>query len=246
VLKHWIRRLILVALVWGISRSGRLVLINWHVFEQLRRQRQAYLVGVWHNCIMALMALMGRDRYPIIVSRSRDGEDIQWISARFGIQPVWGSASAGGSAALRQSLRLLGGGNPLIVTPDGPRGPRYEVKPGVVALARKTRAPIVPLACSALRRWEFRSWDRMKLPKPFTKMVVMVGDPIWLDPAEADEATHTQRVQTAMRELMLRAETFTGAVDVFPDPVLLGTEPAADDVAEPAAPAESKDGTAEA
>jgi lysophospholipid acyltransferase (LPLAT)-like uncharacterized protein len=216
------------------------VLVNWHVFEQLRRRRQAYLVGVWHNCIFCLMDLMGRERYPIIVSRSKDGEDIQWISARFGIEPVWGSASEGGPAALRQSLRLLRGGQALIVTPDGPRGPRYVLKPGIVALARKTGAPIVPLACSAARRWEFGSWDRMKLPKPFATLAVFVGDPIQLDPAEADEATHVRRVETALRELMLRAEAFTGAAARFPDPALpgAGSPPAPPAEAPPEAPPE--------
>ena len=229
------RRLLLVAVVWGLARSGRLVLVNWHVFEQLRRRKQAHLVGVWHNSIFALMDLMGRERYPIIVSRSKDGEDIQWISARFGIAPVWGSATTGGSGALRQALRLLHGGGALIVTPDGPRGPRYVVKPGIVALARKTGAPIVPLACSALRRWEFRSWDRMKLAKPFATLAVFVGDPIWLDPAEADEETQRRRVEALMREQVRRAEAFTGADALFHDPALeqpLGPAPSEADEGE--------------
>jgi lysophospholipid acyltransferase (LPLAT)-like uncharacterized protein len=224
VLKRTLRRLAIATLIWVMARSGRVVRINWNVLEQLRRQRQGFLIGLWHNNILGLIDVMGRDRYPTMISRSRDGDDIDWVASRFGIVGVRGSPSAGGTGAIRHTLRLLAAGGPVIVTPDGPRGPRYVVKAGLVALARKTGAPVVPLACSAVRRWELGSWDRMKLPKPFAERVVMVGDPLWLDPAQADEATHLAQVQAALRELMLRVETFTGAAALFPDPVLLGSE----------------------
>jgi lysophospholipid acyltransferase (LPLAT)-like uncharacterized protein len=220
VLKRWMRRLLLVALLWVLFRTVRVVLINWNVLEQLRRQRQGYLIGLWHNWVFCLLDLMGREHYHTMVSLSKDGEDVMWISARFGNLGVRGSPSAGAAGALRSAMRLLRKGEPVIVTPDGPRGPRYVLKPGIVALARRSGVPIVPMTCSTLRRWEFHSWDRTRLFKPFATLYVFVGDPVWLDPAEADEETQRRRLEALMREQVRRAETFTGADARYPDPVL--------------------------
>ena len=217
----YLKRVSIAAIIWLTGLTVRIVRINWNIIEELERDGQPYLLGVWHNNILFFIYFLGPYRYPVMISRSRDGADINWVAERFGFLGVRGSPSAGASGALRQALRLLSQGRPVIVTPDGPRGPRYEVKPGIAGLARKRRVPVVPICYSAPRRWETRSWDRAKLPKPFSKVTVLVGNPLWLIDPDADEEADRRRVEEAMRKLVRLAEAYTGADATFPDPVLM-------------------------
>ena len=214
----------LVAVIWVIGVTTRKTRINWSVLESLARAEQSAIHCVWHNTILYFIYVLAPLGLTVMISRSRDGEDITWVAERFGFGTERGSAHRGGGSALRHMLRTLGEGRNVVITPDGPKGPRYEVKPGVVALARHHKLPIVPIAYSAPRRWEFASWDRMKLPKPFSRTVIWVGDPI--DVSGDDLATAQQRVQEAMRRLTRQAEAWTGADRRFPDPVLASDSPA--------------------
>jgi lysophospholipid acyltransferase (LPLAT)-like uncharacterized protein len=188
------------------------------VIESLQRQGRPAVYCVWHNTIFYLVYILAPLGLTAMISRSGDGEDTWWVMRRFGFKAARGSASDGATGAMREMLRVLARGESVIVTPDGPRGPRYELKPGVVALARRKGLPVVPIAYSAPRRWEFESWDRMKLPKPFSRTVVWVGDP--LDLAQDDDASANRRVENAMRRLTRLAEAYTGADRRFPDEAL--------------------------
>ncbi len=157
----------------------------------------------------------------MIISRSRDGDDINWVAERFGFLGLRGSPAAGAASAMREAIRQLAAGRGVIVTPDGPKGPRYEAKPGIVSLARKKRAPIVPVCWSTRTRWEFSSWDRTRLPKPFSTVCAMVGTPLHFGGDEDEEASRL-RLETAMRHLTRTAEAYTGADAAFPDPLLHG------------------------
>ena len=215
------------ALIWMIGRTTRLVRVNWNVIETLERQGQPYLLGIWHNNIICGVYSLGANRYPAIISRSRDGEHINWVMERFGFEGLRGSDSSGASGVLRVALRSLAAGRSICVTPDGPLGPRYEVKPGILALARKRCVPIVPLCFSTPRRWEFPSWDRMKLPKPFSTVHMFVGAPLWFGAKDGGEAEESEeaarlRLQEAMRDQVRLAEAFSGADAHFHDPVLEG------------------------
>ncbi len=220
MLKRLLRRWVVLALIWVAGRTARTERINWHILERLHRDGTPYILALWHTNILSAIYYLGCFRLPVLISRSRDGDDINWIAERFGFEGLRGSASQGGAVALRQALRVLAQGRPVLITPDGPRGPRYELKPGLVGLARKRGVPIVPVFFSALRRWEFRSWDRTKLPKPFARTVVLVGDPLWLQGDATPEEVQTQQVQDTLRTLARHAEAYTGADQRFPDEAL--------------------------
>jgi hypothetical protein len=139
----------------------------------------------------------------VLASRSNDGDVVSNFMGRFGLEAVRGSSSRGGAEALRLLARSLGEGRDAVVVPDGPRGPRETVKPGLVALARVSGAPIVPVALGASRSWRLRSWDEFSIPKPFARCVVRFGDPIRV-PVGADrgaqEATRKD-IESALRAL---------------------------------------------
>jgi lysophospholipid acyltransferase (LPLAT)-like uncharacterized protein len=113
-----------------------------------------------------------------LVSQHRDGRFIGAVVQRFGILPILGSSSRGGAAGLRNLLAVLRQGDVIGITPDGPRGPRRQAALGVAQLAALSGVPVVPVAARTSRRIQLRTWDRMKVPLPFGRGVVVCGPAI--------------------------------------------------------------------
>lgn len=165
--------------------------------------RAPLIYAMWHGRLLLLPYLYGHRGAHVLTSRSRDGELVaRWIS-RFGLDPVRGSSSRGGGDALRVLTRALRAGREVVVVPDGPRGPREVLKPGVIALARLSGAPIVPTAVGASREWRLRSWDEFRIPRPFARCVVRFGEPIRVSRAadRAGEEAARKEVEAALRGL---------------------------------------------
>ncbi|NOG41766.1 MAG: hypothetical protein HND38_09625 [Planctomycetes bacterium] len=99
-------------------------------------------------------------------------------------------------------------GHPIAITPDGPRGPRFVVQPGSIYLSQKTRLPIVPTTVGLSRYWKLPSWDKFRIPKPFSRAIMMYGDPIYIPPNLSEEETEHYRllVEKIMKEMTERAD----------------------------------------
>ena len=108
----------------------------------------------------------------------------------------------------------------MAITPDGSTGPRYILKLGVVILAKSTGVPILPVGFAGKRVFEFRSWDRMKVPYPFSRVVLYVGEPIWICQEKFDDETLRQKVERAMREAVANADRIAGGKLVEQEPLL--------------------------
>ena len=170
--------------------------------------RAPVIYAVWHGRILLLPYLYGRRGIHALASRSRDGEMVaRWIR-RFGLEPVRGSSTRGGGEALRVLTRALRDGREVVVVPDGPRGPREVLKPGVIALARLSGAPIVPAAVGASREWRLRSWDEFRIPRPFARCVVRFGEPIHVGRGadRAGEEAARKDVEAALHLLSWRVD----------------------------------------
>jgi lysophospholipid acyltransferase (LPLAT)-like uncharacterized protein len=166
------------------------------------------IYATWHGRILLLPYLYGWRRACVLASRSRDGEIVARFVARFGLVPVRGSSSRGGAEALRLLMRALGRGQDVVVVPDGPRGPREMAKVGVIALARLSGAPIVPMAIGVSAEWRLQSWDEFRIPKPFARCVLRFGDPIRI-PGDADRSTQ----EAARKEVEAAIHTLCWRVD---------------------------------
>jgi lysophospholipid acyltransferase (LPLAT)-like uncharacterized protein len=141
----------------------------------------------WHEFLPLMPAfprmariLPGYRPTPIhtLVSQHRDGRFIGAIVQRFGIQPILGSSSRGGSAGLRNLLAVLARGDIIGITPDGPRGPRRHAAAGVAQLAALSGLPVLPCAARTSRRIQLNTWDRMPVPLPFGRGVLVCGPTI--------------------------------------------------------------------
>jgi lysophospholipid acyltransferase (LPLAT)-like uncharacterized protein len=158
------------------------------------------IYAVWHNRIPLLASMLKGDmknRLTVLISASRDGNYGAALVRYLGVEPVRGSSSKGGMRALRELLRVLDDGKATVVTLDGPRGPRYEVHPGVILLARKSGAPVIPVSLNAPHRWQIRSWDQTQFAKPFSRVELRFGAPLHFPAAEdvdMDEAKRQLRI----------------------------------------------------
>jgi lysophospholipid acyltransferase (LPLAT)-like uncharacterized protein len=139
---------------------------------------EAFAYCVWHDAMMVAIFAERHPRTVALVSRHQDGGYLSDALHLLGIRTVRGSSSSGGASALR-SLVNLPTNSHIVVTPDGPRGPRRKIKPGLVFLASRTGRPIVPTAFSAERSWRVAgSWTDLMIPKPFSRVYALTGEPI--------------------------------------------------------------------
>jgi lysophospholipid acyltransferase (LPLAT)-like uncharacterized protein len=204
------RKLAPVAGAWAL----RLLAATLHLRREEKTVEPLWAAGapaiyvVWHARLLLLPYLYRGRGLRALVSRSEDGSMISDLVRRFGFVTVRGSSSRGGAGGLRALARAIGDGHSVVVVPDGPRGPREVLKAGVVALARLTDAPVVPLALAASSEWRARSWDEFRIPKPFSRCVVRFGGPIVV-PRDIDAAGE----ETARKEIEAALTAVTWKVD---------------------------------
>jgi lysophospholipid acyltransferase (LPLAT)-like uncharacterized protein len=159
---------------------------------------------LWHGRLLPLAYLHRHEGHATLVSRSADGEYLSRLLQRWGYLPVRGSSSSGGGAAVRAMARQARGGRSLVVTPDGPRGPRERMKDGALYLARLSGLPIVPVSAAADRSWWVHGWDRFLVPQPGTRIRVRYAPPFHVA-RDADAAEIGRRAVEL--EQILRALT---------------------------------------
>lgn len=196
----------LIRLFWATCRIVR-VQGGGHLEERLFGG-QPSVICYWHRhqlfCWRYLRQLIDRGaKIGWLISASVDGEVPTAVARRMGGGIVFrGSTTSGGAQALRAMCKsLVRERVSIATTPDGPSGPRSQFKPGIVKLAQLSGAPLVPVAWAARSAWVLRTWDRFVIPRPFTAIVVAVGEPLAV-PRDADDA----QVAQIQRELERRLQ----------------------------------------
>ena len=213
-------RALVVTIVFFLGITTRRSWINRHILDGFQREGQNFILGVWHGSIVYFIFPLRVYRLTVMASKSRDGTNIAKVAQVFGVKTAWGSTSRGAMGGIREMYRVLRSGKNVTIMPDGPRGPRYVLQSGVINLAQRNNVPIVPINFSGPRIFEFSSWDRMKLPKPFSRVTILVGDPIWIDPKDKDEEAIRLRVERAMRKNLLEVDQMVGGTLVEREPLL--------------------------
>lgn len=198
----------------GVARTIRWVEVNPEPARQLWLGGQQVILAFWHNrMLMAPFFYRGRG-LRILISRHTDGEIIRRVMLYFGFGSVRGSSTRGGAEAFRALLRSVEQGRDIVITPDGPRGPRYKVQKGIVELARKTGLPIIAVSFSTKHRLEIPSWDGLVLPRPFTQGVFIWAHPLWVPP-QADSSQRElfrEALEKRMKLITKAADEYFGVV----------------------------------
>jgi lysophospholipid acyltransferase (LPLAT)-like uncharacterized protein len=208
----------LLARLLGLYLSFALRSTRWEIagIEHLTRTLGSApaVAAFWHERLplMPMLLIRARQhpgvpvgRVQVLVSRHRDGRFIGAVMKRFNVDVALGSSSRGGAAALRTLLGSLSRGEIVVITPDGPRGPAREPAPGVAHLAAVSGLPVLPCAAQTSRRFVLGTWDRMVIPIPFGRGVLVCGPAItvprtgWKDALPAIGAALTEAANTADR-----------------------------------------------
>jgi lysophospholipid acyltransferase (LPLAT)-like uncharacterized protein len=167
-----------------------------------------YIGALWHNRLLIFPLILRRffsnRRGAALISASRDGDLLTDAIRRFGYDVIRGSSSRLGASAMLRLTQELASGSDVVITPDGPRGPAYKVGPGIVFLAQKSGAPVLPMNLEYSRCWRLGTWDRFVIPQPFSKVRVLIGQPHHVCPTGSPDGFEAERlrVQEAMMSLV--------------------------------------------
>ncbi len=174
--------------------------------KELHKKGQRFIFAFWHNRQVFFTTTHRRQGFSVLVSLSRDGGIIAKVMELSGIHAARGSTSRGGAAALREMAAVTERGGDLGISPDGPKGPVYQVKPGVLFLARTLNIPIVPITNALSNKFVIkRSWDQFQVPLPFGRAVLSYGAPIWIREGDDLDAA-ALAVKAAMDKITSDAE----------------------------------------
>lgn len=200
------------ALLWGIAATIRPETRGHEDVDAFYRTGGHIILAFWHAQQLMIPAGYRGTGAHVLISQHGDGEIIARIIARFGHQAVRGSSTRGGAGALRALIKLGRSGNDLVVTPDGPKGPRQVAKLGVVQLAKATGLPIVPIAFACSTNQRFSSWDRFMVPYPFSRGLFLYGKPMFVSREGNDLALEADRLglETELNRLTDEAERAVG------------------------------------
>jgi lysophospholipid acyltransferase (LPLAT)-like uncharacterized protein len=190
-------------LYWLIMLIGRTVRFRVVGAENDRPDRPQ-VICFWHNRIPIGTWYFRQRGVVVMSSRSFDSEYIARFIQRFGYGAARGSSTRGARAALIQMIRAVRAGRSAGFSVDGPRGPIYVAKPGPLLLAARTGAPIIPFSVSLERCWRLRSWDRIEIPKPFTRAIAVIGEPLRIE--SGTDPQELARLQLALEEVRDRAD----------------------------------------
>ena len=191
-----------------LSRTYRWTIEGAEHYDGVVASGRQPILALWHGRILPGLHYFRNRGIVVITSHNFDGEWIARILHRFGFGTARGSTSRGGARALVQLRRELAAGRPAAFTVDGPRGPARVVQPGVTFLAAVTGHPILPYHIEADRHWTLRSWDRTQIPKPFSRVAVVIGPPMHVDSSdEGALAAGSRAVSDALTVLEYRARS---------------------------------------
>ena len=171
-----------------IGRTVRYEVEGLEYMENALRDGRVPIIAFWHEDIVLATYYLRWRNIVAITSQSADGEYLTRCLQRFGFGAVRGSSTRGGVGALIELIHLMRQGQSAVFAIDGPKGPPHIAKPGAVLLAKKTGHPLICLTFTPARFWTFsRSWDAMRVPKPFSRARLEIAPPIFVPP-DADEA----------------------------------------------------------
>ena len=185
--------------------------LRWRVeglqhFDGVRSAGRQPVMAFWHGRILPATFYFRRRGIVVMTSENFDGEWIARIIERFGYGTARGSTSRGGRRALLQLVRDIQKGKAAGFAIDGPRGPARVAQPGAIWLAGAAGQPLLPFHLEAAHYWELGSWDRTQIPKPFSTVALVVGEPIPVAPDMSERGREAVRIELESRLRTLEAK----------------------------------------
>ncbi|HEV2085703.1 MAG TPA: lysophospholipid acyltransferase family protein [Gemmatimonadales bacterium] len=207
-------RPVISSVVRVLAASWRIRLVHEERWRVLHEQGQPVVFLLWHEALLPLLWQHRGQGVAIVVSEARDGQYLSDLAASLGYCTVRGSSTRGGARALLGAVRELQAGRSIAFTPDGPRGPRRELKPGVIAAAQRGGGVIVPIHAEADRAWRLHSWDRFMIPQPLARVLITYGRPFGVTTGEAGFAEGLEQAVLRLKEVSRKDPWVDGAIAI--------------------------------
>ncbi len=186
-----------------LLKTVRIKVHNFDVIKNLENENRNYIVAFWHSSMLIGWYLQKNKKFAALVSQSKDGDILTSILEKWNFYVVRGSSNKGGHDALDYMIQLIKGNYNLAITPDGPTGPSYKMKPGAVIVSHRTQAPLILLGIRIKNKWQLKSWDKFEIPKPFSNVEVIYSNPILISKNSTREEINIiiQECETKLNEL---------------------------------------------
>ncbi|MHB8929071.1 MAG: lysophospholipid acyltransferase family protein [Melioribacteraceae bacterium] len=178
-----------------LLKTLRIKTVNGESLYKLQNEKKNFVTAFWHGSMMIGWFIHRNDNAAALVSQSKDGDVLASILEKWNYHVVRGSSSTGGSDALTIMILLIREGYSLAITPDGPRGPIYNMKAGAVITAKKSNAPLFLIGIGIKKKIVLKSWDRFEVPIPFSKVVAVYSDPVSIEQNLSYEETNQKIIE---------------------------------------------------
>jgi lysophospholipid acyltransferase (LPLAT)-like uncharacterized protein len=205
-LLHYLATKFAWLLLLGLGKTARIRLHHVNHWRQVKREKCGLLSFVWHGKMLLPIYVHRKQNISAMVSEHGDGEIIAQTILRFGYRTVRGSSTRGGQRAFVDILRRLKNGEHCTILPDGPNGPRQKLKMGIIVLAQRSGASLLPVTFAAQKPIVINSWDRLTLWRPFSKCILLYGKPIKIPPKLTLTELEEQRLFVEQRLMALEKE----------------------------------------
>jgi lysophospholipid acyltransferase (LPLAT)-like uncharacterized protein len=202
------------SVVRALAASWRIRLVHEERWRALYDQRQPVVFLLWHEALLPLLWQHRGQNVAIVVSEARDGQYLSDLAGSWGYRAVRGSSTRGGARALLGAVRELEAGRSVGFTPDGPKGPRREFKPGVITAAQRGGGVIVPIHAEADRAWRLHSWDRFMIPQPLARVLITYGRPFGVGPGKDGFAEGLEQAALRLDEVSRKDAWVDGAIAI--------------------------------
>lgn len=197
-----------------LAGSWRIHLDHEERWRDIYRTGRPHVFLLWHEVLLPLLWQHRGQGVAIVVSEAKEGQYLSDFAASLGYRSLHGSSTRGGARALLGAVRELQAGHAVAFTPDGPRGPRRKLKPGVVAAAQRGGAVVVPIHAEADRAWRLHSWDRFMIPKPLTRVWIRYGRPFEVGPGETGFSEGVELATARLDEVSAKGPWRDGAIAI--------------------------------
>jgi lysophospholipid acyltransferase (LPLAT)-like uncharacterized protein len=193
-----------------LCKSIKIIKINDEHIKKLEQQNKNYILAFWHGTMLIPWYLHSNRNCAALVSRSKDGDLLTKILENWDYKVVRGSSSKGGEDALKIMVDQAKDNYSVAITPDGPRGPAYKIKPGAVVTSKKSKVPLVLAGIGFSKKKKLNSWDRFEVPYLFSKAKIIYSDPVYVDDTLTFDETSAmiQECESKLNKLQEQAAEF--------------------------------------
>jgi len=195
-------------LIYFIGKTTKFTVIGE---ENYKKIKGPVIFTFWHNRIFLSVYyyryILRKKNICVLTSPSRDGEILSRLVTKLGFSRVRGSSQHYGKSALTVMLEFFEKGSDGAIVPDGPQGPKYKVKEGVIRIARKAGLPLIPAAYNVSKKKILSTWDSFILPLPFSRAVLIYGEPLYISSNESDEE-YRKLLEKRLKEITEQADKY--------------------------------------